>query len=148
MSSNAGRAWKALFDVLQSQKPWLAERLAEYDLTIFLGHTLHTIAEAGEMTMSGVAGALFVDASNATGLIDRLVARGLVERRPAEHDRRAKIVRLTAAGRRLEKRIDDQMMTQPPPAIARLSAADQRSLREILEKALALAAEEANAKTA
>jgi DNA-binding MarR family transcriptional regulator len=148
MSSNGARAWKALFDVLQSQKPWLAERLAEYDLTIFLGHTLHTIAEAGEMTMSGVAGALFVDASNATGLIDRLVARGLVERRPAEHDRRAKVVRLTAAGRRLEKRIDHQMMTDPPPAIARLSAADQRVLREILEKALALAAEEANAKSA
>jgi DNA-binding MarR family transcriptional regulator len=148
MSSNGARAWKALFDVLQSQKPWLAERLAEHDLTIFLGHTLHTIAEAGEMTMSGVAGALFVDASNATGIVDRLVARGLVERRPAEHDRRAKVVRLTAAGRRLEKRIGDQMMTDPPPAIARLSAGDQRALREILEKALALAAEEANAKTA
>ncbi len=148
MSSNAARAWKALFDVLQSQKPWLAERLAEYDLTIFLGHTMHTIAEAGEMTMSEIAGALFCDASNATGLVDRLVARGLAERRPSEHDRRAKVVRLTPAGRRLEKRIDDQMMTDPPPAIARLSAADQRALREILEKALALAAEEAKAKSA
>jgi DNA-binding MarR family transcriptional regulator len=126
----------------------MAERIAAFDLTLYLGHALHILAENGEMTMSEIAAAMFCDASNATGLVDRLVKRGLAERRPAEHDRRAKVVRLTAAGKRLESRVDDMFMHHTPPAIARLSAADQRTLREIVERAVAFAAEESIEKSA
>ncbi len=121
----------------------MSERLVPFDITMQLGHALHILAESGEATMSSFASNMFCDASNATGLIDRLAARGLVERRPSELDRRAKVVRLTPAGRRLERRIDDMMMSEAPPAVARLSAADQRTLREILERALAFSDEPA-----
>ena len=40
--------------------------------------------------MSALAGLLMCDNSNVTGIVDRLEALGLVERRPAEHDRRVK----------------------------------------------------------
>jgi DNA-binding MarR family transcriptional regulator len=79
---------------------------------------------------------MFCDASNATGLIDRLENRGFVERRPAVSDRRAKVVRLTPAGSRLYRRIDAAVMDEAPPAIAKLSAVDQRTLREIIDRAL------------
>jgi DNA-binding MarR family transcriptional regulator len=126
----------------------MAERVATFDLTLSLGHVLHVLAENGEMKMSEIAAAMFCDASNATGLVDGLVKRGLAERRPAEHDRRAKVVRLTPAGKRLERRVDDMFMSHTPPAIARLSAADQRTLREILERAVGFAAEELTEKSA
>lgn len=41
------------------------------------------------------------EASNLTGLVDRLEARGLVERQPHPDDRRVKCVGLTAAGEQL-----------------------------------------------
>jgi DNA-binding MarR family transcriptional regulator len=148
MSSNGSRAWRALYELIQSQKSWMAERVAPFDLTLSLGHALHVLAQNGEMTMSEIATAMFCDASNATGLVDRLVKRGLAERRPAEHDRRAKVVRLTAAGKRLESRVDEMFMGHTPPAIARLSAADQRTLREILERAVAFATEDVAGKSA
>jgi DNA-binding MarR family transcriptional regulator len=148
MSSNGSKAWKLLYELIQSQKPWMADRVAPFDLTIYLAHALYILNENGEMTMSEIADAMFCDASNATGLVDRLVKRGLAERRPAEHDRRAKVVRLTAAGKRLERKVDDLFLQQAPPALARLSAADQRALREILERAVAFAAEDRAKETA
>jgi DNA-binding MarR family transcriptional regulator len=127
-----------MFSLLQSQKSWIGERMLSFDLTLQQGHALHILSELEETTMSAFAASMFCDASNATGLIDRLVARDLVERRPAPADRRAKVVRLTAAGRRLERKIDEMLTAEPPPAIAALSAADQRTLREILERAVAI----------
>jgi hypothetical protein len=43
---------------------------------------------------------------------------------------------LTAAGRRLREKIETRFR-QAPPAIAALTLADQKALREILERALA-----------
>jgi DNA-binding MarR family transcriptional regulator len=51
--------------------------------------------------MRGLAGRLHYDASNLTNPVDRLEARGVVERHALPGDRRVKALRLTAAGRRL-----------------------------------------------
>jgi DNA-binding MarR family transcriptional regulator len=101
-----------------------------------LFQALHVLDEYPDSTMREFSEKMFCDASNATGLIDRLETRGLVERRASERDRRAKVVRLTASGARLFKKVDAAVWAEAPPAIAKLSAADQRSLREIIERAL------------
>ncbi len=127
--------------LFQSQKSWMADQLAEHDLTPLLAHALHAIADgdADGLTMSAFANCVFVDASNATGMVDRLEARGLVERLPSTADRRVKLVHLTAAGKRLHRRLDELQLKDGPPPIESLSAGDLRTLREILERALALA---------
>jgi DNA-binding MarR family transcriptional regulator len=136
MSSNGSRAFRGFIDLLQSQKSWLHERLSGFELTPQQFHALQILERHPDSTMREFAENMFCDASNATGLVDRLEQRTLVERRAAVGDRRAKVVRLTAAGSRLYKRIDDAVMGEAPPAIAKLSAADQRLLREIVERAL------------
>lgn len=50
------------------------------------------------LTMGEISRRLMVTRGNVTGLIDRLVEEGLVERRSMPTDRRANIVRLTPAG--------------------------------------------------
>ncbi len=50
------------------------------------------------LTMGELSRRLMVTNGNVTGLIERLVGEGLVERRSAPGDRRAQVVRLTAAG--------------------------------------------------
>jgi len=63
-------------------------------------HLLSMLDRHGEMAMSRVAEVLDVSLSNASGLIDRLEERGLVERIRVPDDRRIVLVKLTDLGRR------------------------------------------------
>jgi DNA-binding MarR family transcriptional regulator len=87
------------------------------------------------LPMSALADRLFCDASNVTGIVDRLESRGLVERGSAEGDRRVKALTLTNDGVALREQVL-AVMNEPPDAIASLSAADQRALRDILARAV------------
>ena len=110
--------------------------MAEFDLSEAQGRALSLLEPGRPLAMSELAEALSCDASNVTGIVDRLEARGLIERRPAEHDRRVKMLVVTEQGAELRRRALERFF-EPPPAIAALSAADQRTLRDILRRALA-----------
>jgi DNA-binding MarR family transcriptional regulator len=84
--------------------------------------------------MGEIATYLHCDNSNVTGIVDGLEERGLVERQPAPHDRRVKLIALTAEGRSLRTRLM-KAVEVPPEWMQGLSAEDQRSLREILTRA-------------
>jgi DNA-binding MarR family transcriptional regulator len=144
MSSSGGRAWKALIDLIRLEKAHAGALFAPYDLTPQLAHAISAIPPDG-ITMRALAGEMVCDASNVTGVVDRLEKRGFLERISCENDRRVKRVRLTAAGRRMRETLE-RLLLIPPRSIATLSAADQTALREILERALAHAeAERTNA---
>lgn len=64
----------------------------------------------GEETMGKVACALHCDASNVTGIIDRLVEQDLVIRTESKQDRRAKTLELTAKG---ERSINEMLQRLP-----------------------------------
>ena len=85
--------------------------------------------------MGQLAEILACDASNVTGLVDRLQSRGLVRRRPSAEDRRVKVLELTPAGARL-RAIVLQRMTEPPDTLDRLSLDEQRALVKILKRLL------------
>lgn len=74
------------------------------DLSMAQAKALHLIGHGGPITMSALAARLGVTASTTSGLVDRLVERGLVDRRSEPADRRQVVVDVTADGRRL---IDD-----------------------------------------
>ncbi len=61
-------------------------------------HVMWRLEESGELAMSRLAEFLDVSLSNATGLIDRMEERGLVERTRESDDRRVVLVRLTPTG--------------------------------------------------
>lgn len=85
-------------------------------------------------TMGEIATFLHCDPSNVTGIVDGLEERGFAERCPAEHDRRVKLIALSAEGRRLRTRLTREI-ERPPEWLAGLSAADQRTLRDLLQRA-------------
>jgi DNA-binding MarR family transcriptional regulator len=70
-------------------------------------------------------------------LVDRLVARGLVARGAAPHDRRARAVRLTAAGRHAAEVALAARATVTSDALEVLGAAERRRLAVLLERLLA-----------
>jgi DNA-binding MarR family transcriptional regulator len=130
----AREAWKLLFELGRKKHGRLSAALAELELTPAQGHALRLLEPDRPLAMSELAEALYCHASNVTGIVDRLEARGLVERRPGQ-DRRVKTLALTGAGADVRERVVE-LMSAPPPEIAALSAADQRALRDILVRAL------------
>ena len=94
------------------------------------------LIEPGQpVPMGRIAETLACDASNVTGLVDRLEARGLVRRQPSEEDRRVKALGLTPTGARLRAVVLERM-TKPPDSLSRLSPSEQRSLVRILRRLL------------
>jgi DNA-binding MarR family transcriptional regulator len=85
-------------------------------------------------TMGRMAELLHCDPSNVTGIVDALEERNLAGRKPSQGDRRVKVVELTAAGTKLRARSIEEMF-KPPAWIETLSVADQRRLRDILQRA-------------
>lgn len=90
-----------LMDVLFVMKHDLSRFAEEQGLTFMQLYALMEIHRKTSISMSSVAKQLQCDASNVTGIIDRLVRRGLIDRVEDEHDRRAKLLRLTAEGEQL-----------------------------------------------
>lgn len=117
-------------------RPRMVRFAAEVGLSPPQLFALRTLDPGEPVPMSTLAGALHCDNSNVTGLVDGLEAQGLVERRPAEHDRRVRMVAVTERGAAVRERFLD-VMQEVPPELAALSVADQRALRDVLRRALA-----------
>ena len=131
----AHEAQKLFFEIGMAQRVKAGAALAELGLGFAQAHALRMLDPDEPIAMSALAERLFCDASNVTGLVDRLEARGLVERRSSEHDRRVRALTLTAAGVALRDQVL-AVMSEPPEAIAALPPADQRALRDILARAV------------
>jgi MarR family transcriptional regulator, organic hydroperoxide resistance regulator len=134
--SPADQAWALLLQLaLERVHAHFGAVVAQLDLAPTQARALHELECDPPISMRELAERLKSDPSNITGLIDRLEARGLVERRPDPRDRRIKGLALTAAGARLRERLFASLYT-PPRGVARLSEPDQRSLRDVLQRVL------------
>jgi DNA-binding MarR family transcriptional regulator len=127
--------WQALVPLFLTKRDEFFETLQRHGLTPPHMVALGTL-RAGPRRMGDMAGAMACDASWVTAVVDHLEAGGLVQRRPAAGDRRAKEVELTPKGRRFLAEVETTM-SAPPAAFAALSATDQRQLRRILAKIVA-----------
>jgi MarR family transcriptional regulator, organic hydroperoxide resistance regulator len=130
----ATEAWALFHQIFHAQRPQFMAALREYDLVP--PHWIALQALEHPMPMGELAKVMVCDNSNVTWITDRLEARGLVERRPDEHDRRVKLLVLTAEGRRVRRALEARL-SRPPAAIKALSREDQRTLRSILKRAVA-----------
>ena len=83
-----------------------------------------------------VADGLINRASDVTRLVDRLEKAGLVERRPNPDDRRGVLVRATAEGAKVFRKVEPRMRAFHRAEWAGLSAAELETLHRLLGKAL------------
>ncbi len=134
-SAHACDAWQLLMRLFLAQRANLPPLAAELELSPAQCHVLHLIEPGRPIPMGQLAETLSCDASNVTGLVDRLESRGLVRRRPSAGDRRVKVLDLTATGLRLRTVLLDRMLT-PPATLRRLSVREQRTLVRILTRLL------------
>jgi DNA-binding MarR family transcriptional regulator len=128
-------AWELLIQLLLTQRGQLPVLAATLELSPAQCHVLYVIEPGKPVPMKQLATQLSCDASNVTGLVDRLELRGLIRRVPHAADRRVKVLDLTPTGAKLRAELVARMST-PPPELGRLSARDQRELERILSRLL------------
>ena len=91
------------------------------------------------MTLGELSQRMMVSNGNVTGLAERLVEQGLLDRRPSPTDRRAQIVSLTAEGRRVFRSMARTHEDWIAEIFAGLSADETDTLMNLLAKTKASA---------
>jgi DNA-binding MarR family transcriptional regulator len=95
---------------------------------------LQLIAENPGTSPVRLAKALAVTKPNITMWVDRLVARGLVERSPNVRDKRVQELRVTPGGQSLAAQATAQLRESEKAALHGLSAGERAILTELLHK--------------
>ena len=122
-----------LFQVAERAKADFADVVAAVGLTPLQARTVLWLQEPS--AMRSLARHLACDASNVTGLADRLEELGMVERTPGD-DRRVKLLRLTPRGVKLRADLADRVAAGST-VTAKLTAAERKQLATLLDKLLA-----------
>jgi DNA-binding MarR family transcriptional regulator len=95
------------------------------------GHAIRVLDPERPLAMSTLAQELVCDASNVTGIVDKLESRGLIARQGAEGDRRIKMLVVTEKGRKLRDQLWLRTM-EAPRAVTALPEETKRRLAEAL----------------
>ncbi len=99
------------------------EECAGFDLTSVQYAALYAIAMNPQVDATRLSALIAFDRSTIGDVLERMEAKGWIERTPSDQDRRAKLVRLSPAGRRLlrkvtpaVRRVQERMLAPLPPA--------------------------------
>jgi len=104
------------------------------DLTVHDCKCLNLLKTKGPSIMREIAAHLGMAVSTMTGLVDRMVQKGLVQRERPEEDRRIVKVQLTELGEVAERWHFDEHMRISRAILANLSEPDQDALVSLLQK--------------
>lgn len=119
------------FSVMSRMKQHFAERSAEFDLSPAQAMAVRELE--GPLSMRELAERLYCDASNVTGIVDRLEERGLVERQMLPGDRRVKQLVLTDAGRAL-RAAHQERLSDDVPLVSSLSPSERQVLADLFRR--------------
>ena len=125
--------------ILTEVSSWIGElrcasmgRLVQGHVSLSHMHVLWLLQHHGAMTMSRVAELLDVSLSNATGIIDRMEEKGLIERVRVPDDRRLVLVRPGAAGLQALVQSETSKRERLRSVLGHLTAAERPVVLEAL----------------
>lgn len=98
------RVWFRLVRLHRRAASAIASELKEINLSIPQFDLISTLTEREGLSQQELAERLYVTKGNVSGLVDRMVEGGLVERRPIPGDRRPNALYLTPKGRELAEK--------------------------------------------
>ena len=126
----------ALGDLLmraaRAQRQRWRNALAPWDLSPHQVRALRVVCEREETRISDLAEALHIAPRSATEVADALQVRGLVERAADPADRRAVVLRVTEAGRSVQREVAAARDADNRELFGRLSDADRADLARLL----------------
>jgi MarR family transcriptional regulator, temperature-dependent positive regulator of motility len=143
--------WRILLTDIHSKPGHLARRFQQIAVAIFqtevekAGYDLTTVQYAALTTISAhpgidqatLAGLIAYDRTTITGVVDRLVQKGLVVRQASSTDRRAHALEITDDGRRTLGGIEPAVEAAQQIMLRGLTAGEAEALLRLLRKAIA-----------
>ena len=123
-----GAVWLRLLAV---SLPDQTSSLLDYDLTLQQIRAFAYIFAQGETPISRVAEALDIRPNVATGITQRLVDRGLIDRREDPDDRRIRLLTITDAGLALIDELSGIVLAKGPALLNGLSDKQLLQVRDI-----------------
>lgn len=116
--------------------------LRAHDLSMWAYIVLLALDEAPVRGQSALAQAIGADKTRIIGVLDDLQERGLIERRPDPGDRRAHLLALTPAGRRLRDSAQAGIRRAEDRLLSRIPQEDRSAFLRVLRALSALPEEE------
>ncbi|MBL8654438.1 MAG: MarR family transcriptional regulator [Alphaproteobacteria bacterium] len=109
---------------------------AGYDLTPVQYAALAAVAANKGIDQATLAGLIAYDRTTIGGVVDRLEQKGLVSRRVSKEDRRARVLEITAAGKRTLTGIEPAVAAAQKAMLRGLDASEAAQLLRLLHKAI------------
>lgn len=125
--------WSLLWTFFELARPDVVALAEEFGLTLQQAAVLRALGPGRSISMNELAGMMDCDASNVTGIINRLEARGLIKRRPSAADRRYKMLTLTKAGAECRNKMHARLIA-PGPSLMGFSQPELEQLQALLAK--------------
>ena len=140
------RLWLRLLTCSTLVEGEVRSRLRErFDVTLPRFDLIAQLDKVSEgMTLSDVSKRMMVSNGNVTGLVERLVESGHLDRRTSESDRRVQVIRLTKAGRAEFRRMAAEHESWIADIFSDLTPKDVRELMRLLAKTKTSAQKAAN----
>ena len=109
---------------------------AGFDLTPVQYAALAAIKINAGIDQATLAGLIAYDRTTITGVVDRLVQKGLLIRRASKHDRRARELQITEEGHRTLKRITPAVESAQRIILRGLTDKESEQLMRLLRKVI------------
>jgi len=131
-------------DIFRLITPIVPSEWLSSDITVAQLRVLLLLYTEGSSRMSTLAAHLDIALSTATGIMDNLVNKGLVERGASPDDRRVVLCRLTAQGQDLVSHVWDMGRTQVDHLLRGLTPRQLQQAAAVAESLLASAQQSAS----
>jgi MarR family 2-MHQ and catechol resistance regulon transcriptional repressor len=95
---------------------------------------LEALLHKGPLTITEIQSRVLLASGSMTAAVDRLEEKGLIRRTSAPGDRRAKVLKLTPAGKRVVQTAYDRHAADLESAMTVLSPSEKQELRAVLKK--------------
>jgi DNA-binding MarR family transcriptional regulator len=115
----------------------VAEALEDEDMPVSQWAVLSMIDNHPEIDQSRLAEVVSIDKTNTGRLVDQLEAKGLVERRPNDSDRRVWMLRCTPLGHKTRKRLRPRALATQERLLSCLEPADRELFIDLMSHVVA-----------
>ncbi len=139
MSGIKNNLYLQLFQVSLLTKHDLMDIAGEFELSVMQLYTLCLLANNNSIPMNSLSARINCDASNITGIVDRLFNHKFITREENPDDRREKMIKLTKRGENLCNKIDKRIDAMKPAYFETLNSQEKKQFSLILSKLIATA---------
>src|SRR5579871_2373391 len=134
MPTDAAHLWLVLWRAYESVRAHALRHIESLGIGFADFAVLEVLLHKGPTPVNEIGARIGLTSASITAAVDRLERKGLVSRRSDPADRRARVVHLTASGKRLIGKAFAEHQAALEGAVSGLDAAEQEQTVKLLKK--------------